>query len=110
MSNKRYWLLSILLISTVSRAEIAMPPPSVDVVNVQYSTLKPTLEAVGTFKAEHGITVRSEIPGKVTAVYFKSGDTVKQNDKLVQLNQEILNAQLKSYQADLQLSQLDRVS
>ena len=108
MSTKRNGFLCILLLfSTIAKSEMTMPPPSVDVVSVQLSTLKPTIEAVGTFKAEHGITVRAEITGKVTAVFFKSGDMVKQDDKLIQLNQAILEAQLKSYQSDLQLSQLD---
>lgn len=106
LKKTSYFLFSTLLFTATSLAA-GMPPPSVDVITVKMSELKPTIDAAGTFKAEHGVTIRTEIPGKITQVFFKSGDMVKQNDKLIELNNEISSAQLKSFQADLQLSKVD---
>ena len=88
------------------------PAPLVEAITVKTTKLNPELKAFGTLKAEHGITIRSEVPGRITDIYFKSGDSVQKNQKLVQLNSLVLSAQLKVYEAQLKLSRLnyDRIS
>jgi membrane fusion protein (multidrug efflux system) len=82
-----------------------MPPPVVQVVAAQAQDWQPQITATGSLAALQGITVKSEIPGRITAIYVKSGQDVKQGQKLFALNQDILQAQLQSNQANLVLRQ-----
>jgi len=83
------------------------PPPVVEVVKVEASTLLDQLTATGTLVSIPGIVVKPEISGRVTNVYFKSGDEVKANTPLLEIYPDILKAQLLQNQAELKLHQLN---
>lgn len=82
-----------------------IPPTPVDTLTVGSATVRPALEAVGTLKAEQGIVVRPEIPGRITALLFTSGQNVKKGAPLVQLNSVIYQARLETSKTRLALSE-----
>ncbi|MGB6976682.1 MAG: efflux RND transporter periplasmic adaptor subunit [Gammaproteobacteria bacterium] len=83
-----------------------MPPAVVAVAEVQEQGWQDQVHSTGTLTADQGIMVKAEVPGRVTRVYFKSGQNVKQGEPLVELDQSILRAQLQLYEAQLHLNEL----
>ena len=53
-----------------------------------------TLEGVGTAKALNTVTVRPQIEGKLIAINFREGQTVKKGDVLAQIDTTLFQAQL----------------
>lgn len=107
-----YLFLGVLVLTLLScgllRASKPMAPPVV--VGATKVTLQPwqeTIQAVGSLSANQGIVIKPEISGRITAIYFRSGETVKAGDPLVQLNPDILQAKLDAAKAQTQLSAAD---
>jgi len=65
------------------------------------------INAVGGLSAFQGVEVTSEVPGKVTAINFESGQPVNKGDLLVQLGDTTERAQLRALQAELEAARLD---
>ncbi|WP_438481237.1 efflux RND transporter periplasmic adaptor subunit [Oleiharenicola lentus] len=63
-----------------------------------------TLHAVGTLQSFQGITVRSEIEGRITKVAFESGARVKAGDVLLEMDTIAEVAQLASAEASAKLT------
>lgn len=100
-------LVSITLLAWVNIAAAksdAMPPPVVEAMTVQLQTWNSEISTIGTLAASQGTAIKPEINGKITALYFRSGDYVQANAPLVQINPDILKAQLASAQAKSILS------
>jgi len=68
---------------------------------------QPYLYAVGDLNSISGADISPEVPGRVTAIYFKSGAPVKTGDPLLQLEDSSEKAQLKNIGAQLQLAQIN---
>jgi membrane fusion protein (multidrug efflux system) len=66
-----------------------------------------TLGSVGTLQSFQGITVRSEIEGRILSVPFESGTRVKAGDVLVEMDTATEAAQLRSYEATARLAELN---
>lgn len=66
-----------------------------------------TLGSVGTLQSYQGITVRSEIEGRITKISFESGSRVKAGDVLVEMDTATEAAQLRSYEATARLTELN---
>jgi len=81
-------------------------PVVVAVTEVQQSQWQPYLNSVGSLKAAAGIDVSNEVAGKVKAIHFKSSDSVRQGQLLIELDSSIDDAELKGLQADKQLAQI----
>jgi membrane fusion protein (multidrug efflux system) len=75
------------------------PPAVVEMAPVQLQSWQSQLEAIGTLNANQSVGVTSEVDGRITSIYFHSGDYVKAGTPLLQLNPELLKAQLASAQA-----------
>lgn len=86
------------------------PPVAVSAIRAAFQVWKPSLTAVGSLRAMHGVDVTSEISGLVQAVHFASGGEAPENKLLVQLNADTETAQLQSLEAacDLARTVLDR--
>ncbi len=83
------------------------PKPGAQTVStIKAETLEwqPQISSVGTVTAYRGVDVSSEIAGLVRDVKFKSGQNVKHNDILIQLNADSDIAQLRSLEASAELS------
>lgn len=83
------------------------PPTPVEATKVQYIKLNQQITITGSIRATQGITVRPEIDGRITGIYFKAGDEVVAGTKLIQLNPEIVQAKLTQSKAELKLAEQD---
>jgi multidrug efflux system membrane fusion protein len=59
------------------------------------------IQAVGTVEAYNTISVKSQVSGQLTSLYFKEGDYVKKGDKLFTVDSRPYEAQLAQAQANL---------
>lgn len=75
------------------------PPATVSAARAGYQVWQPRVEAVGTLRASQGVDLSTETGGIVRAVRFKSGDEVKAEQVLIELNAEADTAQLRSLEA-----------
>lgn len=84
-------------------------PPAVTVasVTVDEQAWKPSIHAVGEFVAVHGVDINSEASGNVTAIHFKSGETVDANTLLIDIEDSVDQATLNFNLADLTLQKIN---
>lgn len=71
---------------------------------VHPQVLENKIFASGTVMANEEVTLRPEVAGKLTAVYFKEGGAVKKGALLAKINDADLQAQLKKLQLQSKLS------
>jgi membrane fusion protein (multidrug efflux system) len=79
-------------------------PQTVSTVKVANVEWQPQLTSVGTVTPFRGVDVTSEIAGLVREIKFKSGQMVKQNEILFELNADSDIAQLHSLEANAELA------
>ncbi len=94
---------------TMIKAGKAMvpPPTTVTSVKVQKADWVPMLTAVGSISPVQGATIGAELAGKVDKIGFQSGTPVKKGDMLIEIDASAEQAQLRSAQADAELSKAD---
>lgn len=80
------------------------PPAVVTTVEVTRETWIPALSAVGSAVPTSGIMVAAEVPGKVSDIFFITGDRVEQGARIVQLDDEVDRAELQTLLADRKLA------
>jgi membrane fusion protein (multidrug efflux system) len=93
-----------------AQAALAQRKPAPAVITTIQSvseTWQSTLHAVGTLESFQGVTIRSEIEGRVTKIGFDSGQIVKAGTLLVELDVANEVAQLASQEASAKLAQLN---
>lgn len=85
---------------------IPVPPPAVvAAATVQQDEWQSSLSAVGSLVAVAGIDVSSEVAGKVKAIHFESGQSVKRGQLLLELDSSTDAAELKGLVASQRLEQ-----
>ena len=86
------------------------PPVTVSVIKTKHVEWQKTLHSVGTLKAYKGVTIRSEEPGTVAAIYFESGHEVEKGARLIDLDTSVEQAQLDGAKANstLKIRALER--
>lgn len=82
-------------------------PIIVNVIQAGYQTLADKITAVGSLKALDTVKISAEIAGQVAQIDFVAGNYVKQGSALIQLDDAIYQANLKSAKADLTLSSVN---
>lgn len=85
-----------------------MPPVPVESIKIQAVKKSDQVTITGSVRASKGVVIKPEVDGRVTAIYFKPGETVTEGTKLIQLNQDILLANLRQNEAELKLAQQDQ--
>jgi len=88
-------------------ASMTQPPTPVEVYKAGTQNMPRRLDSIGTLTAVHQVTVSPEVAGRVIAIKFESGATVKAGDVLVQLDDATERADLATYQAQARLAQLN---
>ena len=88
-------------------AKAKPPPPYVSTTVAKSENWQPRLKAVAVLTAVNGVTVTTEAAGIVVDIGYDAGQHVKQGQYLVQLDNSIDVQNLKNYQAQLYLAQLD---
>ena len=81
------------------------PPVPVRVAPVTHTTFNVEVTAVGTLRADEAVVVRPEIAGRIATLHFREGQTVRQGEALVTLDQDEYKAQLASSAAQLALEE-----
>ncbi len=82
------------------------PPATIAGTTVRTETWQPYLQVVGSLVAVSGIDVSSEVAGQVSQILFESGQSVRQGDTLLKLDDDIDRAQLQGLIAERKLAQL----
>lgn len=79
------------------------PEPEFPVTAVKVDAVDwvPVIDAIGFIEPNQGVTVANETSGVIKKILFDSGKQVKENQKLVLLDSEVEQANLKSSQARL---------
>ncbi|MEM8827027.1 MAG: efflux RND transporter periplasmic adaptor subunit, partial [Pseudomonadota bacterium] len=83
------------------------PPVTVSTAVAESENWLPKLPAIGTFRAVQGVDVAPEVDGMVTTINFDSGQLVAAGTVLVQLDDSIQQADLKSGLAELRKAELE---
>ena len=107
--KKRLIIATLTILSCINLGlaqDSQQPPIFVDVVTVKPTTRQDQVATTGTLIAIPGIVVKPEISGRITKIYFKSGDTITAETPLIEINTDVLNAQLAKAQAQAQLTRL----
>ena len=88
-------------------AQMVPPPTTVTTSTVSADRWQPTLDAVGSVVAVQGVTISAEVAGTVKRLAFESGATVRAGEVLVELDDAVEQAQLRSASANADLSRLN---
>ncbi len=83
------------------------PPVVVKLMSAQQKTWEETIQETGSLSAFDGIMLSSEVNGRITHIYFKSGQEVKKAEPLIEIFPDIVKAELEKAQAQLKKSKLD---
>jgi membrane fusion protein (multidrug efflux system) len=97
-------LLTLVSCDLLHIKKPATPPVVVGAIQVSFQPWQETIQAVGSLSASQGIVLKPETSGRITAVYFQSGETIKAGAPLLQLNPDLLTAKFKAAKAQTQLS------
>lgn len=88
-------------------ADYKPPPIQVEYQQAEQSYWDRRLETVGNVLAANGVDVSSEVSGLVREIYFASGQEIEAGAPLVQLEDSVEQASLRSYQAQLKLAKIN---
>ncbi|MBC7884893.1 MAG: efflux RND transporter periplasmic adaptor subunit [Saprospiraceae bacterium] len=80
-------------------------PMVVDAIIAMEELSSNTINAAGTILANEEVEVKSEVPGKITKIYFKEGSSVTKGQLLVMLNDEDLVAQMQKLHVEIKLQE-----
>ncbi|HGM5802573.1 multidrug efflux RND transporter periplasmic adaptor subunit MexV [Pseudomonas aeruginosa] len=83
------------------------PPISVTASLAEKRPWQSRLPAIGSLKAFQGVTLTAEVSGTVRDVLFLSGDQVKLDQPLIQLESDVEEATLRTAEADLGLARAE---
>ena len=93
--------------STVLALTSTVAPLEVEVAKVEKLRWQPFLETVGSITAVNGVTISTDLGGRVVQIGFDSGSEVRNGTLLVQLDIEREKAQLAQAEAKRDLSRLN---
>jgi membrane fusion protein (multidrug efflux system) len=96
--------LKVLQIGKMMSMPKMMPATTVSSAPVKEEDWAPTLSAVGSISAVQGAIVSAELGGVVSEVEFQNGGVAKKGDVLLKLDSSSEEAQLRTAQADLELT------
>ena len=80
-------------------------PPSVEVARVETLSVTDDAQAVGSLRSRQSVVLKPEVSGRVTRLNFRDGEKVRRGQLLVQLDDQLPQAQLQQAQAELSIAQ-----
>lgn len=80
-------------------------PPSVEVAQVEVARLTNATQAVGSLRSRRSVVLRPEVSGRITRLNFADGQRVYKGQLLVQLDDQLPQAQIQQAQAELSIAQ-----
>ena len=79
-------------------------PPSVEMARVELSQLTDDARAVGSLRSRHGVVLRPEVAGRIRQLNFTDGQRVRKGQVLVQLDDQLPQAQIQQSRAELSIA------
>lgn len=79
--------------------------PAVEVARVAVATLADEAQAVGSLRSRQSVVLRPEVSGRVTQLNFRDGTRVRRGQLLVQLDDQLPQAQIQQAQAELSIAE-----
>lgn len=73
---------------------------TVETINVEPSSLRESLRAVGSVLADASATLRAEVPGQVVGLHFTDGQRVEKGDRLFSIEATVLEAEVNEARAN----------
>jgi multidrug efflux system membrane fusion protein len=114
------WLLLALAVTVLSvagwklvhggksKAPMMMPPGTqVSTTAARKGSLDVYLDSLGTVTAERTVSVYSQVSGRVSKVYYREGQTVKEGQPLVDIDSRPYEAQVLEAQGQLEHDQAE---
>lgn len=101
------WLLLAAAMPVVCFAAIAQDgkqPVAVETAKVVAAPLSEQVTAIGTLLSNEGVTVSSEIAGRLREIHFEEGRPVEKGDPLFTLDDSVYRAQLADAEAKLKFA------
>lgn len=80
-------------------------PPAVESATVQLMKLVDDTQAVGSLRSRQSVVLRPEVSGRVAQLHFRDGQRVRKGQLLVQLDDQLPQAQLQQSLAELSIAQ-----
>ncbi len=102
-----YFFSPSVLLAAKAQKTAQMPPVVVETVTIKTVTKPEQITATGNLISIPGIIVKPEVAGRITKVYFKSGDVVGKGAALVEINPDVIKANLVAAQAELKVKKLN---
>lgn len=90
--------------SAASATPGAGRPVTVEVARVEITRLVDDVQAVGSLRSRQGVVLRPEVSGRVTRLNFRDGERVRRGQLLVQLDDQLPQAQVKQSEAELSIA------
>jgi membrane fusion protein (multidrug efflux system) len=78
--------------------------PAVEVAKVDVVRLTDDAQAVGSLRSRQSVVLRPEVSGRVTQINFRDGARVRRGQLLVQLDDQLPQAQVKQAEAELSIA------
>mgnify|MGYP000509347589 CR=1 FL=1 len=95
---------AVLLVSTMLMA--APGAALIEVDTIKKGEVNPLQKFVGTVNFDKKSTLASQSSGLVKKVNFEVGDKIKKGKVLVKIDSELLDAKIKSFMANLEISEI----
>ncbi|MDX1651521.1 MAG: efflux RND transporter periplasmic adaptor subunit [Brumimicrobium sp.] len=113
MKNKLYLSLLILVVACQSEEKLPQKEGDLDFTGVDYfitqaETIEQIISIPGNTLPFEQVMVFSEVSGRVKKIYFEEGEIVNKGKLLLEMDTEILEAQKKQYEVELDLAQKER--
>jgi len=83
------------------------PPASVEVMPVRTGEWQTSFATLGTLRANESLALRPEVAGRVTALGFQEGASVRRGQLMVQLDDSSARAELNQAEANRKLAEAD---
>lgn len=83
----------------------ALAPAPIEVVNARTIPLLNQTQAVGSLQSRRSVIIRPEVSGRITQLNFQDGQPVHRGQSLVQLDDQLPQAQVQQSQAERSIAQ-----
>lgn len=87
------------------QAMVAPPPTAIEVQQLAAGTISNYSEYVGSLISRSSVSLQSQVPGQITAIYVKAGDQVRKGDPLLLVDPSQQQAAVASSSAAAQSQQ-----
>jgi membrane fusion protein, multidrug efflux system len=94
--------------TAVQAASFTPPPIAVTSVVAKQEQWSSTMGVIGTMEAVQGVMISADLPGTVAKINFRSGESVRQGDVLIELDTRQERAQLAALRPPSSARQFER--